>query len=351
MSSNSAINKVFTGKRVIIPILFGLLIAVYFAWDDFNWEELKSIPWRKGAGFWILASLGMMVLRDLGYILRLRILSEKRLSVRQCLEISLLWEFASAVSPSAIGGTAVAVVIMAQENLQTGLTTAIVLLTAFLDELFYIIMVPLTVIFVGWDLLFPVLSNEGFEGFLNPNSLRWFFWTGYVVIFVWTIFLGICILYRPSIARGILLLIYRLPFLRKRKEKGMVLADDLLKASNEFRAKNIGFWLRAFGATFLSWSARFLMLNCLMMAFAGFDNHFLVYARQLVMWVILMVSITPGGSGIAEGIFPFFMRDFLPGKQISRLVAIVWRILSYYPYLFIGMVLLPIWLKRVRKFE
>jgi hypothetical protein len=70
-------------------------------------------------------------------MLRLRILSDKKLSWRQSLEISLLWEFASAISPSVIGGTAVALVIMAQEKLETGRTTAIVLITSFLDEVFF----------------------------------------------------------------------------------------------------------------------------------------------------------------------------------------------------------------------
>ena len=36
-------------------------------------------------------------------------------------------------------------------------------------------------------------------------------------------------------------------------------------------------------------------------AFFPVSDHLLLYARQLIMWVILLISPTPGGSGIADG--------------------------------------------------
>jgi len=349
MSESTTISRYFSIRRVVLPILLGLMIAAYFIWKDFDADAIKEISWSRGALLWLIASIFMMVLRDLGYMIRLRILSDKKLNWRQCFEIALLWEFASAISPSAIGGTAVAVVIMAQEKIQTGLTTAIVLITAFLDELFYIIMVPIMVLLVGVDRLFPALEGEAISIYISDDNLRFFFWVGYAVLFAWTFFLAFTILIKPSLTKRIILLFYRLPWLRSRRQKGEQLTEDLLSASKEFGRKRKTFWIKAFAATLLSWSARFIMLNCLLMAFSGFDDHFLAYARQLVMWVILLVAITPGASGIAEGIFPVFMKEFLPGKQIARLVAIVWRMISYYPYLVIGFVILPLWLNRVQK--
>jgi len=349
MSERKSISYYFSGRRVVLPVLIGLAIASYFIWKDFDIDAIREVEWRKGALMWLFASILMMALRDVGYIIRLRILSSGELSWRQCFEIAFLWEFASAISPSAIGGTAVAVVIMAQEKIKTGLTTAIVLVTAFLDELFYIIMVPLMLLLVGSQALFPSLEEESFSYLLDVSNLKYFFWLGYFVLFLWTLFLAMTILIKPEITKRIILFIYKLPGLRSRRSKGLQLADDIILASKEFRIKNMRFWLKAFGATFLSWTARFLMLNCLLMAFSGFDDHLLAYGRQLVMWVILLVAVTPGASGIAEGVFPVFMKEFLPGRQIARLVAIVWRMISYYPYLLIGFVILPLWLSRVQK--
>jgi uncharacterized protein (TIRG00374 family) len=82
------------------------------------------------------------------------------------------------------------------------------------------------------------------------------------------------------------------------------------------------------------------------MVFTGqVSNHFLVYARQLVMWVILLISPTPGSSGTAEYFFPLFLGDFL--GELSEVVALSWRLISYYPYLFIGILVLPVWLRRI----
>ena len=86
-----------------------------------------------------------------------------------------------------------------------------------------------------------------------------------------------------------------------------------------------------------------------MLAFGPVSDHLMVYGRQLVMWVILLVAVTPGGSGVAEIIFPAFLGEFLPQKEIAGGVAFVWRFLSYYPYIIIGSIVFPIWLRRIRK--
>jgi uncharacterized protein (TIRG00374 family) len=66
------------------------------------------------------------------------------------------------------------------------------------------------------------------------------------------------------------------------------------------------------------------------------------------MWSILLLSPTPGGSGLAEFVFAGFFGDMVPiGLAVS--LALVWRLVSYYPYLFIGSVVLPRWLRRVFK--
>ena len=75
----------------------------------------------------------------------------------------------------------------------------------------------------------------------------------------------------------------------------------------------------------------------------------LVYARQLMMWVIMLISPTPGGSAIAEYFFPIFLREFIKGPQgdLSTIVALFWRLMTYYPYLVLGALILPLWLRRV----
>jgi uncharacterized membrane protein YbhN (UPF0104 family) len=65
------------------------------------------------------------------------------------------------------------------------------------------------------------------------------------------------------------------------------------------------------------------------------------------MWIILLVSPTPGGSGVAEFIFSDFLGDLIPNIVWAVPLALLWRLLTYYPYLFIGAFLIPRGVKRV----
>ena len=291
-----------------------------------------------------------MLIRDLGYILRLRILSDKKLSWTQCFQIIMLWEFSSAVSPGAIGGTAAAVVIMAQEKLKTGLTTAIVLVTSFLDEMYYMIMTPLAFWAVMNTSLFPSLSNAAFDSVINTDNLRTLFWSGYIFLLIWTIFLAFALFIRPGLSRSIIRWFIQFPILKRFREKGEKFSEDLYIASHELKQKPFSFWLKSSLATILTWTARFLVINCLIMLLNHVDaqEHWIIFGKQLVMWILLMIAITPGGSGIAELIFPAFMGTYLPTKKIARQLSVLWRMVTYYPYILLGIMVFPNWMKRVQ---
>jgi uncharacterized protein (TIRG00374 family) len=60
----------------------------------------------------------------------------------------------------------------------------------------------------------------------------------------------------------------------------------------------------------------------------------------------MLVSPTPGGSGVAEFAFGELLVSFSQSTFLLAALAILWRLISYFPYLFIGAFLLPRWLKR-----
>jgi len=381
--------KYFQFKRIIIPIIIGLSVAAYllysnltetrfeladtsianYVWVDVNKDGipdidefvvvakgagthvkltykdvLTNIHWQKYSLIWIFSALVLLVIRDFAYMLRLRILTEKKLSWKQCFDCILLWEFASAVTPSVVGGSAVAIYIINKEGISTGKTTAIVMITAFLDELFYLIMVPLIFLMVNRSLIFPKDTN--FALFNTYLGIEGIFILGYAFIFVLTCIILYAVFFNPRGFKSILLFIFKIPFLKKWRYKALEVGNDMVDTSKEMKTKPYHFWLKAFGATFLSWTARFWIVNCLIMIFISVNDHFLIYARQLVMWVIILISPTPGSSGVAEFVFTDFLKDFIP-IGFSPALALLWRLVSYYPYLFIGVIILPHWLKRV----
>jgi uncharacterized protein (TIRG00374 family) len=77
----------------------------------------------------------------------------------------------------------------------------------------------------------------------------------------------------------------------------------------------------------------------------------LIFARQLVTWIMMIISPTPGGSGFAELILSRYITDAIPADPaytggIALAVAIIWRIITYYPYLIIGASIVPGWIQR-----
>jgi uncharacterized protein (TIRG00374 family) len=93
------------------------------------------------------------------------------------------------------------------------------------------------------------------------------------------------------------------------------------------------------------------VVNAILVAFFEINDHLLIFARQLVTWIMMIISPTPGGSGFAELILGRYITDTIPADpaltgSIAIAMAIIWRFISYYPYLFIGAIIVPRWIER-----
>ena len=85
-------------NKIILPMLIGLLVVVYFIWRKFDVEEFSNINWTNWTLFWLGMAIIFYVLRHLSYAWRLRVLSDKVFSWAKSIELIFIWEFASAVS-------------------------------------------------------------------------------------------------------------------------------------------------------------------------------------------------------------------------------------------------------------
>ena len=75
------------------------------------------------------------------------------------------------------------------------------------------------------------------------------------------------------------------------------------------------------------------------------NEHLTLLSRHLIMWLVMLVSPTPGSAGTAEYIFPAFFEDFL--GEYTFVASLIWRLISFYPYLIIGALILPGWIKKL----
>ncbi len=328
-------------RRMIYPILIGLGVVGYMFWDSFDPAIFDVVEFTGQAVIWISVAIVFMVIRDLGYIIRLRILTDNDLSWRQSFRVIMLWEFTSAVTPSVIGGTSLAILFVNKENISVGRSSAVVMATSLLDELYFILMFPLLLLFINLNQLFGI---EGEWSFLNELFL--FAAVGYSLKLLYFIFLSYGLFKNPRGLKWLILWVFKLPFLRRWRQDANVAGNEIIDNSKVLQQKSYRFWLKAFLATFFSWSSRYWVVNALFVAFFVVDQHFLLFARQLVMWIMMLVSPTPGGSGFTEYVFTEYLSDFLPAVAgVTIVMAFLWRIITYYPYLVIGAIMLPRWLK------
>ncbi len=306
------------------------------------WQVLSGISWSGTTFFWIFLALLGMVGRDLGYIIRIRILTKKQLTWTQAFHVIMLWEFASALAPGVMSGATVAMFILNREKIALGRATAIVILTAFLDNLFYVVVIPLLFLFIPADQLFPSTGNE---------SMMTIFWTGFSIFALLCIVLFSSIVLYPKLVFHILTFFTRIPFLKRFQKGAEKTGNDVSETAVQMKREPFSFWLKAFGATVFSWSSRFLVINFIMQAFLslGFLQQVQIFSKQFVLWMFLRISPTPGGSGVAEWAFGELLSEFSTSIILLGTMAVLWRLISYFPYLIIGSIILPRWLSKQGK--
>lgn len=331
--------------RIIWPIIVGLGVSIILIFNSFSEDTFSFIDFTWHTIFYILLAFVMMAIRDLAYIYRVIVLSDYQLSWRQAFNVIMLWEFSSAISPSVVGGTGPAIFFLYKEGLSGGKSTAVVLTAILLDEVFFLLAVPLVYIIYGNN-IFPPES-------IKINEILFAFYGGYIAIFIYTLFLIYALFVNPFLFKSFISWVFLFPILVRWRSRARKSANQLIRTSIAISKKPLIYWVKSFIATIFSWSARYWVVNFMLLAFFheryNLYDHFLLFGRQLSMWIILLVSPTPGGSGVAEYIFSDFLGDFIGNEAWFAPLALFWRLISYYPYLIIGVIILPVWLKRIFK--
>lgn len=327
--------------KALIPALIGLGVIYYFYKEDLMSLGMGEMEFSSRAVLALVGAVGLLVIRDLAYMTRVKILSMGEFSWRSSLNVVLLWEFASAITPSVIGGSPIAIYLMKREGMTLGRSASTVLATSLMDEFFYVLVVPLLIIIIGADAFIP-----GGLSATTEMGLRVMFFTGYGIHCAITVLILFVLFIAPSTTRNVLLKIFRLPGLNRWGLKVEKATQEWMLASESLKGAKRGMWLKTLGVTFVSWTARFLILNAVLYIFFDSVQNLEVFARQLSLWIAMLVSPTPGASGIAEFSLPVFMQGV---AVVGGATVLVWRLLTYFIYLIIGALLLPGWLVRTGK--
>jgi uncharacterized protein (TIRG00374 family) len=262
------------------------------------------------------------------------------------MELIVIWEFASAISPTSVGGSGVALLLLAQEKLSGAKTVSVVLYSMVLDTIFFVLSLPLLYLSLG-----AIIIRPGMNSLTDMDGYGVTFITVLIAMIAYggLFFYGLFI--NPNSTKRFLLLISKIPFLKRFKKNLRKTAMDVVVSSNELQSQPWSFHIQAFGATSGAWITRFLAINFIVLALVTMTptdwwDQAVIYARAETMHVITAFSPTPGGAGIAEYLFGGFYSDYIP-LGIATLVALIWRLITYYPYLLLGAIVIPNWIRKI----
>lgn len=335
--------RFFSAPRIILPVLLGLGVIGYMLYRNYDPGQLDILV--NASLFWIAMTLLVLFVRDFGYMYRIRFLTDKSLSWRQSFNVVMLWEFASCVLPSLVGGSTVAAYVLFKEKIPLGKSVAQVMVTAMLDNLYFVIILPLILLFTGSHVLPEMV---GLSQALR-ETLGIAFFVSYLMITLYASTMFYALFINPKGVKKLLIRIGQFKLLKRWKTALLQHANELLIASKHLRSKNAGFWLHASISTIFVWTARYAIIGCLIAAFTqlSFQDHLVVFSRNLMYKIVLFLAVTPGGAGMAEISFPALFGVFL--GSFTTIIILLYRVLTYYIYLVVGAVVFPRWVARVFK--
>ena len=252
---------------------------------------------------------------------KIRFLSEKQIGWLASFRVVLAWDFTSAVSPSTIGGAPMATYAMTKEGMKLGSATAIVLYGVLLDQIWFATAIPILLIA---GIFYEVVPPE--IGLLGEASM--------VILYVSLLAYGVLI--NPAAIKKVVLFVFRLPFLRKYRDKIAVEVEHLEEYAHQLRKKPPSFLFKAFTLSTMSWICRVALATIVILSLLP-APEILSFFRSLSMNLAFLVVPTPGGSGGVEGLFVLFQGPLITRKSFIGLSVFLWRIISYYISIAFGM--------------
>ena len=326
--------RILNGWRILIPIFIGLGIILCLMWRDKNFSVSNFALVKNIKLSYLFCAILTFVGRNFFYTLRIRLLSNGDIPWRRCLVIILLWEFLSCITPSVIGGGVVAVFLFMAEGIPFGRAMAYVMATTTLDNYFFLLNGPL-----GIETLMQ-----------NYPKIMWaLFIFCYCIVLVYASIMTCALYFRPRMIKWVLYKITSISILKRFRSKAEQQGNEMIAASKILVKKGFSFWMLVIFVTLLAWYCRYIVLNFLIASLmkCSFIDHLYIFRNHLIMWVSMLLSPTPGGAGFVELIFTVNYTDLL--TQYTPVVMFLWRLLTFYIYIFCGTIIIPFWVKNLKK--
>jgi len=318
----------FISLGISVVVLFVMLM---FTFDTGTLVELQE------CNLWIiLLAFVMHVFSLLFWALRIKLMCRSlgyNVPLSHSFNLVCSNLFIASVTPSQIGGEPVRVYELTKANVPGGEATAVVIMERVFDA---IVLVIGTI--VGVFLLGIVFGNLDFpEAYMVIAYIAAAVFSGLLLLFV-------IVAKNPKWAGAVVKKI--LALLNKKKSPAIVQEyqrriDGHLKsfyATLEHftgKSKSGVFYGLIFSA--LYWINEFIIASVLMVGLGLPPNFLLSFIFMILITVILMIPLTPGGAGVAEVSIAGFYALIIPTSLLGVFV-LLWRLIMYYFNLIVGFI-------------
>lgn len=293
-----------------------IIIVIKFTNTSISWSTITQID-----GKFLLLGVVLHVLSWIFYSIRLRYLAALAghdISFELSLKSTLASNFMACITPSSAGGEPLRIKILADDGMSYGSATAVAVGERLLDSIF----------FVAALAIFLMLS-----GFLRGFGLK----IGAVFLVLLMLLLTFLweLMRRPD-------RIERLMRWAERKTGKTRVIAIIEKEIWLFREAGIQLAKEALhriplmlALTTLIWMSDFLVPSALLVGMGSEPSFLYSITAQIILAIIGILPLTPGGSGVAELSMSYLYSIFVPVRLLGPLVAI-WRVITYFLNIFVG---------------
>lgn len=300
-------------SRARIALLTVLIVAVsaavlYFTVDIDTLRNLSYFHPASLCGVAFLIAAGMYF--DALRLQRLSAVAGRKVNLSAAVRVVFGNYFMALLTPGATGGAVIQVLFLKRAGIPTGSATVVVLVRTILSILFLIFCLPAVF-------------------YTDPQILPWFDREAMVkgsILFAALVVAGMVTLRTRLSDRLAVVLLKRLPVRWRFR---------LMKVYRDMRGA-LGLMADSpatVGMAFLESGISLLLLYAIVpMLFLGIGAQFdgiQVMGRMIFLNLLLYFAPTPGGAGVAEGLFISSFRAFLPVGTVG-VAAVAWRLFAEY---------------------
>ncbi|NQV73472.1 flippase-like domain-containing protein [bacterium] len=279
-------------------------------------------------------AFAMLVIRVVMGGWRISFISRHALGFRAGIRSQLAWDFASNISPSFVGGAPLTAYYIARESrvppntpIAIGDVSAVMTYVMLLDQVWFALSVPVLLVAAFYmDVIPPSVGLFG----LWTIMIYFLALMGYTGLFAYAT------LYRPETLSKVAGKVFKLPFLRKYRNKVIAEMKGFELRAAVLRRQKSDFFLRGFLLTTGTWLARFGLVVFIIWSFVPNVDLLLLSMRSIAMAMSSLIMPTPGGAGGLEGLYALFFGDLLPDTSLLAPSLLTWRVLGYYIFLVFG---------------